>query len=182
MRMHFRPRLASYYKAGAAFLGVIDHFYLCDFEALLLTRAGNRAAPTVGVVVELYPCSCQARQTSRRGASAGNIKPLSSSQVEVVLVGAKRETEADRCARRVPGRSQRARMARQGGISCGYARSNSGRPSLGRGLPAVVGAGRAPAGCHVQALTIDRGRERRPTKYHKPHQCDGCPHVPRRDY
>ena len=67
MRMHFRPRLASYYKAGAAFLGVIDHFYLCDFEALLLTRAGNRAAPTVGVVVELYPCSCQVRQTSRRG-------------------------------------------------------------------------------------------------------------------
>ena len=25
------------------------------------------AAPTVGVVVELYPCSCQVRQTSRRG-------------------------------------------------------------------------------------------------------------------
>jgi len=38
-------------------------------------------------------------------------------------------------------------------------------PALGRGLPAAVGAGRAPAGCHVQALTIDLGRERRPTKY-----------------
>ena len=25
------------------------------------------AAPTVGVVVEPYPCSCQVRQTSRRG-------------------------------------------------------------------------------------------------------------------
>ena len=67
MRMHFRPRLASYYKAGAVLGAIIASFYLCDFEALLLTRAGNRAASTVGVVVEPYPCSCQVRQTSRRG-------------------------------------------------------------------------------------------------------------------
>ena len=45
MRLHFRPRLASYYKAGAVLGAIIASFYLCDFEALCSRVLGIALLP-----------------------------------------------------------------------------------------------------------------------------------------
>ena len=109
MRMHFRPRLASYYKAGAVLGAIFDAALEVGYRHLLLASAPDfarqgRTRYTIDVSVWLPGLPRSDLRSQRRIISTPNLKPSPSSR-------GTRET-ADRCAPRVPGRSERARMAR----------------------------------------------------------------------
>ena len=177
MRMHFRPSLGSDARAGAV-LGAI-------FDAALESRYRPHLRPSrSGFLVLGVPlhyrrvrAAARTRHAARCGASARLSSGCERDQVEVPVLVWARENRNRPLRPTRPGAVATGTDGSNSSHSCGYARSNSGQPSPGAELPAVVGAGRAPAGCHVQALTIDLGRERRPTK-----TIDGSPHQPRRHF
>ena len=90
MRMHFRPRLASYYKAGAVLGAIFDAALESRYRRHLVPRAPDFAHQAVGTTSLMCPRSSRLGLAARCGASARLSSGCERDQVEVpVLVWAR---------------------------------------------------------------------------------------------
>jgi len=83
VRMHFRPRLASYYKAGAVLGAIFDAALESRYRRHLVPRAPDFAHQAVGTTSLMCPRSSRLGLAARCGASARLSSGCERDQVEV---------------------------------------------------------------------------------------------------